>query len=411
MTSNHSAIGPALGYYYQAIYALTVLFDSKTDSAFVSIETFDDVYHNDGDLKVLHQLKHSIDPNTKISISSQELWTTLKVWCDHLKTNDPENGTFTLSTVAAIDASSPLNVLKINGSDRDDLEALLLTEANRVLNERKRVKIENASKPHNEQKKLPYSNKYKGCACFVNLTNERRKSLLKNTILNTSSFSISEAKEQVIQRIRTSTQSKNYSALAESILAWWDREVVKSLARNRSSCLYYDELQEFISRKNAELYNDGFTDDMDDMEIPVIGSFHPIQQKQLEIIDATLTQIKRSRLTEMKARVQRKIWIERGLPSASKLINYDKTLIQEWQYEFGQMTESLYESNEDDKKKSGREILEWSHKNAHNQIKRISQHYDNPDLIRGSYQLLSKSKKVGWHCDFDNLISTENEDE
>ena len=34
--SSHSAVGPALGYYYQAVFALISLFDSQNDNAFVS---------------------------------------------------------------------------------------------------------------------------------------------------------------------------------------------------------------------------------------------------------------------------------------------------------------------------------------------------------------------------------------
>ena len=54
--SKHSAVAPALGYYYQAYYALVILFDSQDDDAFVSIESWDDVYFEDGDQKVLHHL-------------------------------------------------------------------------------------------------------------------------------------------------------------------------------------------------------------------------------------------------------------------------------------------------------------------------------------------------------------------
>ena len=108
--SSHSATGPALGYYYQAIFALIRLFDSINDNAFVSIETFDDVYHEDGATKTLHQLKHKTTEGSKISIKDDDLWKTLKAWCDFLQTNKPNDGIFTLSTVASIDNNRTLNV-------------------------------------------------------------------------------------------------------------------------------------------------------------------------------------------------------------------------------------------------------------------------------------------------------------
>ena len=221
-TTNHSAIGPALGYYYQAIFALITLFDSKNDNAFVSIESFDDVYHEDGNQKNLHQLKHSIQSDTKISIKSEQLWKTLKVWCDFLISNDPNDGIFTLSTVASLDSNSALNVLIDDITSRDSLESKLLNEAQRVLDERTKILNENKKRIAKGEKeiKLPHENKYKGCEAFKALDKNKRKILLKNTRMHASSFKINDSKNEVIERIKNSTQSKNYEALAERIIAW-----------------------------------------------------------------------------------------------------------------------------------------------------------------------------------------------
>ncbi len=411
--NTHSATGPALGYYYQAIFALVCLFDSKDDNAFVSIETFDDVYHEDGTQKTLHQLKHSIQLDTKISIKSEQLWSTLKVWCDFIIVNDSKDGLFTLSTVATIDLDSPLNIFKDADSERDSLETLLLQEAQSVIGKRKEVERTNSSNIVNgtKEKKLPFENKYKGCEAFISLDSEKRRYLLKNTRINTSSFTLSEAKDEVIKRIKVFTLSKNYAVLSESIIAWWDREAVRSLTRERNECIFYSELQEFISRKNAELYNDGFTDDIDDMELPPVKICHPIHLKQLKIINATDTQEKRSLITEMKARIQREIWMRNNLPAASKLRKYDELIVEEWSFVFNEVKDVSSGMTEEQKKEEGRKILDWSHKEAHQQIKNISQHYTNPNLIRGSYHILSKDMRVGWHCDYDSLIKMGKEDE
>ena len=145
-TTNHSAIGPALGYYYQAIFALITLFDSKNDNAFVSIESFDDVYHEDGNQKNLHQLKH---------------WKTLKVWCDFLISNDPNDGIFTLSTVASLDSNSALNVLIDDITSRDSLESKLLNEAQRVLDERTKILNENKKRIAKGEKEIKLLNELK----------------------------------------------------------------------------------------------------------------------------------------------------------------------------------------------------------------------------------------------------------
>lgn len=405
---SHSAIGPALGYYYQAIFALIRLFDSQNDNAFVSIETFDDVYHEDGIIKTLIQLKHKTT-ESKISIKSEDLWKTLKVWCDFIQLNDPKDGFFTLSTVASIDVDNPLNILKTENEDRSGLENLLLYEASRVIKKREVVLKENIQLllRGEKEKKLPYESKYKGCEAFCSLTISNRQSLLKNSRINTEIFSISEAQNEVIKRIQKSTQVSNHSALAESIISWWDREAVRSLTRERKECINLSELQEFISKKNAELFNDGFTDDIDERELPPPIFFNPIHLKQLEIINASNTQKKRSFNTEVRARIQRGIWMKNNMSSIFKLKNYDSDLIDEWSYEFDEVSEKAGTLSEEEKESNGRKLLDWSHNEAHKQVRSISNNYNNPDLIRGSYQILSKAKRIGWHCEYALLIKEE----
>jgi len=410
---NHGAIGPALGYYYQAIYALIQLFSSKNNDAYVSIETLDDVYHEDGMTKNLIQLKHSIQQNTKISIKSTQLWKTIKVWCDHIETNGTNGGIFTLSTVASVDDDSILKLLKEAGNDRVDVISQLKKESERVLKAIEDVKKENINRIERKKDplKLPYRDRYKGCLSFIELSNANKEYLINNIHLLTDSFIIDQAKLKVIEIISRTTLTIYQDALAESILEWWDRECVKSLTRERSESLYLTELQEFISRKNAELYNDGFTDDLSDMEIPEVKSPNKIQEQQLDIISATRSQKRRSYDTEIKARIQRKIWMDKSLPSSKKLEKYDNKLIKEWSYLFGDMQDEYGTHCEEDKKMQGRILLDWSHKKAHCQIDSISKFYSNHDLIRGSYQMLSATKRVGWFCDFAKLINLNKDDE
>lgn len=407
-TGQHGAIGPALGYYYQAIFALITLFESDNDNAFISIESLDDVYHEDGAQKNLIQLKHSVKPNTVITVKSNQLWATLNVWCDYIASSNVDDGIFTLATVASLRGNSSLRVLGTKGDSRELLENDLLTEAKRVINERKQTELENVKRRNNKEKELvlPYESKFKGCEAFIGLTDKTRKTLLKNMRLNTSSFSIDQAQNEVIKHIRVFTQSQNYSALADSIIGWWDREAVKSLTKERRDCIFFSELQEFISKKIAELYNDGFTDDLSDLELPQLSAVDPVQLRQLEIIDASRSQIRRSRQTEMLARIQRDIWMKNSLPAISKLQRYDETLISEWSYKFEEIEDNSSSFSDGKKKEEGRKLLDWSHNEAHTQIDTISKKYSNPNLIRGSYQLLSKNMSVGWHCDFKTLVDT-----
>jgi hypothetical protein len=411
--TSHAAVGPALGYYYQGIYALILLLDSISPNAFVSIETLDDVVLDDGGIKELHQLKHSITKGSTISVKSDQLWKTIKVWCDFLITSEVKEGIFTLSTVSDLAPDSPLNTLKDPEASRDVLETELLKEANRVIEQRKVAEEENNELLLSSQKPkdLPFAIKYKGCESFLELDEITRKHFLSAIKLRTSQFSIEKAVDEVVLRIKNTTKAAHHRILAKSIISWWEREAVESLTRERESPLAVSELQEFISLKNSELFHDGFTDDSEEIEIPPILNPHPVHQKQLQLIGATRTQERRSFETEIKARIQRQKWLDDNLPAAKKLEKYDLTLINEWSYKFGEIEDEKESLSEEEIKEKGRGLLDWSHNAAHLQVVPISKYYNQPDLIRGSYQMLSSKKKVGWHCNFESLIDIANERE
>ena len=85
-SSSFSATAPAIGYYYQALYALIVLLDGD-DDLIVSVETSDDVVASSKNAYSLHQLKYSGKKENKISIKSDGLWSTIRIWSKHLRKN------------------------------------------------------------------------------------------------------------------------------------------------------------------------------------------------------------------------------------------------------------------------------------------------------------------------------------
>lgn len=401
--SKHSAVGPALGYYYQAIYALKVLFEEDDINSSVSIETLDDVAVESGSRKELHQLKHSMQDNTKISIKSDNLWKTLRVWSEYLSQNAADQCLFTLSTVAKIEKSNALSVLVELGTDRTALLIILVEEAERILKERDLAKQNKTGSDHTNAK-LPYESKYKGCQSFLSLVEPKKKFLIERIILNPGSFSIEEANAMVCEKLKNTVKPENRELLAKSIIAWWDREAVESLTGERKRQIFKTELLEFLSKKNAELYIDPFSDDLGDLTLPSLTNPNPMHKKQLEIIAASESQKRRSYDTEMKARIQRDLWMQNKISTIAKIKRYDEILITEWSYKFEEMCCDTDSLSEIELKKNGRELLDWSHVHAHQQVQTISNNYSNPDLIRGSYQMLSGTKAIGWHPYYLNLI-------
>ncbi|EOX4955897.1 ABC-three component system protein [Vibrio alginolyticus] len=407
-SSVHSATGPALGYYYQSVYALTLLFDSTNDKAFVSVETWDDVELCDGASKELHQLKHSIDAEKKISVASREFWSTINVWVDFISKHSLSQGLFVLVTVADIKEDSPLKVLSDTSSDRSILVEEMRKEAKKVIDARKEVELDNQQRIKNSQKpnSLPYENKYKGCKSFLDMSNPDQVKLVNNISHKKGAFQIHEGRKEVEKVISTLYPEYIRTELAKLILSWWDREVIESLTGERARAIYAEELKQFIAEKAAILIDDGLTDDSDILnDIFPEPNLTPMLEKQLDLINATDSQKRRSAVTEMKARNQRRQWIERRLSLATKITQYDSRLVSEWKDLFEEVTEDI--EQEAQKVEVGKKLLKWSHFEAHNEVPPIRYGWTNPDLVRGSYQILSAKKSVGWHPDYMERITDE----
>src|SRR5258705_2457624 len=165
--ASHSAEAAALGFYFQAFYALLTLLTQDTDNAAIGVEQLDDV-----DLKVdgqtlLFQLKHSVNAAPPpITLKSRALWRTIKVWIDALPTLSLSETTLHLVAVASIPSDSPVTVLTSEGVDRNDLVEAMVEEAQRVVDARAAA-AESA-------KKLPYADRVDGCEAFLALSETER---------------------------------------------------------------------------------------------------------------------------------------------------------------------------------------------------------------------------------------------
>lgn len=398
LSPSHSAVAPALGYYYQAIYALRLLLLEDDSSASISIESWDDVVLEKGAARELHQLKHTIDLSKTIGLKTPGLWRTLTVWLDYTKVQDTSHSRFFLATVATLQKGSLLDCLRDSSADRTALCAALNAEAERVLEEREQAKA--AKKLPNE---WPYADRWKDCARYLAATPAERLELLKRASLLPGSFSIDTAQQELGKILARSFPAMIIVELTKQLLAWWDREVLESLTRERKVPLQADEVRLFITKLGASLIDNGFFEDTQThlvtLEPPAAGVAH-----QLDFINASESQRNRSTQMEMRARAQRSAWMKADVTKIEALRKYDTELIEEWSYRFDLRADEYRDADHVIKARSGRELLNWSHLNAPLEVRRIDANYHNPDLIRGTYVYLSGDGSVGWHPDYLTLL-------
>src|SRR5262245_53320542 len=81
MMENFSANASALGYFYQARYALFLLLSKAETEAEITIERLDDIsFEREGNPVELLQTKHHIKSTASLSDASTDLWEALGRW-------------------------------------------------------------------------------------------------------------------------------------------------------------------------------------------------------------------------------------------------------------------------------------------------------------------------------------------
>lgn len=402
---SHSAVGPALGYYYQAVYALQLLLLQDAPDASISVESWDDVVLEKGLSRQLYQLKHTIDLSKTIGIKSPSLWRTLTVWFDYAKLQDSTHTRYFLATVATLQSGSPLECLREQESDRAGLRAALDAEATRVLAARAQAALE-----HKPEHKWPYSERWKDCDRYLRATPQERDALLNRSALLPQSFAIDSAKEEITKMLAHTFPSRILEELAKQLLAWWDREVLESLTHERDSGLHVEEVRAFITKRAAELLDNGFFEDTETYRATISPSAPGITA-QLDFVQASTSQRARSTEMEMRARAQRSAWMQADVTKFDALRKYDKSLMEEWSYRFESRCDQCLGAEIKVKEKHGRDLLDWTHLSAPNEVRRIDENYHNPDLVRGTYIFLSGEGDVGWHPEYATLFKkTEGEE-
>jgi hypothetical protein len=397
---SHSAVGPALGYYYQAIYALRILLFEDAPDASISIESWDDVVLKKGLARQLYQLKHTIDLSKTIGIKSPSLWRTLTVWFDYAALQDPTHTRYFLATVASLQEGSPLECLRVPDAPRKVLRDALDAEAKRVMAARAQAALE--KKPEH---KWPYADRWTDCARYLQATPQERNALLKRASLLPQSFAIDTAKGEIGKILARSFPSRILDELTKQLLAWWDREVLESLTHERDTGLHVEEVRAFITKRAAELLDNGFFEDTETCRATISPSAPEITA-QLDFVQASTSQRARSTEMEMRARAQRSAWMQADVTKFDALRKYDISLVEEWSYRFDSRCQECIGAEHAVKEKHGRDLLDWTHLNAPNEIRRIDENYHNPDFVRGTYIFLSGEGTVGWHPEYATLLRT-----
>ncbi|MGF9825584.1 ABC-three component system protein [Brevibacillus agri] len=371
----HSAQASMLGYRFQPLYALLVLWkEADDDSNEIRVEAEDDVVL-EGKFTKLYQLKHSTGNAQELTIKNDGLWKTIRIWAPYA---DSIKHKMYFVTGDSIDSTNPLYKLVSGDLNRRDIVSLMTKEAKSVIDAREKAIAMNA-------RKLPYENKIHGCKAFLQLNANQRLALLEKITIRADSFNIIEIENQVIDQLSQMVISKLRPIIAKRLLEWWDKRILNSLKITKAELLL--QLQSLV----AQFQDNNLPDDFSKLSPSSIDNeLGGNMEKQIDLVDGGFSRKKRAAVARWRARNQREKWITDDILNAIELNNYDQQLINTWADRHEPMKEDLEGEPDEICKKKGLELLDWTHNDAHLHINPIRSEWKHHYLIQGSYQQLSE---------------------
>lgn len=190
MTGDFSAGPSALGFFYQARYALLLLLRNDSDYE-MSLESLDDiVFERAGNPVELLQTKHHINSTASLSNASTDLWKTLRVWSTEVSQGQvqPEEVMFTLVTTARAPDESAASKLCPETSQGRDVNSAL-----EILRETVRSSRSETNRPAYD--------------AFSSLSDSQQRKLVSSIYVLDSSPNILDARDKIISELRVATSA------------------------------------------------------------------------------------------------------------------------------------------------------------------------------------------------------------
>ncbi len=393
-TSQFDASASMLGYIYQIRFALYLSLRKLSDLADpeqfnVSIEKLDDIaFDNDGSPEELLQTKFHGDEGN-LTDRSPDIWKTIRVWVESIKTGEISLGNVILSlvTTQAVAENSLASLLGV-GPKRD------IEEAQKIMSG-----ICEESNQTND----------KGYKAFKSLSVAERNSLLSSIYVVGRSENILKIRENMKPIARQSVPIQAVDAFLDRIEGSWFKWAVEALSKTPSGIINLGFLQELVESIRPEYaltnlpaeYVDALPDAMD------VDNDVRIFVKQMRLFNAPKKLIELAITNYYRAFEQRSKWAGDGLLNPGEINGFDRKLYEKWceQQAFMEMQESL--DTERAKKAYSVKLYQYCQQQG---VVPIRPDFAEEYLSKGSYHMLSDILKIGWHPDYEQLGDASNED-
>ncbi|BAZ13390.1 hypothetical protein NIES4071_52290 [Calothrix sp. NIES-4071] len=388
MSTGFSAGSQALGYLFQARYALYLILINKEELE-LAVESLDDVtfFEDENNPLELLQLKHHTT-QASLTDSSSDLWKTIRVWSTQLRENKislPDT-LLTLVTTESAPANSAAFFLRpVKARDSKRAFKILLQVAGNSKNQALTKSFE----------------------AFQALNYAQQQQLIDSIQIIDSSPDIIDITPKIKQKL-IAVRREHRDAVYERLEGWWFAKVVKHLRDNSINLISGFEVREKICEINDQFKPDALPIDFLDLEIsaqPEISQDSRRFVTQLKEIAVHNKRIEKAILDYYKAFEQRSRWAREELLFGDEIEQYEKRLIDEWERYMLALQDEMPNSDDSElNKKLGRKVFNWMEQDADI---RIRSQVSEPYVMRGSYHILADQNppRVHWHPKFVERLS------
>lgn len=382
--TDHSAAPAALGYFYQAQWALLELIRGSRlrPDCRISMELFDDVaWDSDGAPIELLQIKHHQLGGRSLGDLDDDVWRTISIWLDVGSPNDPDGPLLTLVTTQVAREGTALSCLRPSAQD--------VSTSLRLLEDAARRSTSSATAPIRRR--------------FLALSEDSRRLFLGRIRLLDASPRLAQLDDQVRLELRLSLPAGFEDQALERVWGWWSKRTLEMLQRERASVgatdihLYLDDLRAGYTADSLPTFEELR---LAEQEVGTFGDRAFVHQ--LRWVQAPDMILRTAILDYYRAYAHASKWLRDDLVGFDELESFETALKDEWERAFAWATTNMPDTADDAaKQRVGRELLERTL--AQTSI-RIRERYSDPFFSRGKHHELADDGKVGWHPEFEEKL-------
>ena len=391
MANSHDASGSMLGYLFQCRYALLAALDeAKTNPGNeLSIERFDDIaFEASGEPHELIQTKHSVTAGV-LNDKSVDVWKTLLIWMQRAE-DDPQKisrSRFVLLTTGTAEDDSGVSALRQASQHRNiDLASEKLLAA--------------AAQSKNQATK-------KARERFISMDETTRSLMMTRVWVFDEAPNIVNVRHEIETELTLHAPTGKIEAFTDHLEGWWFSRIISGLTNSVSPAIPLNSLH----TKILEIAN-GFSVDglplHPGIETLVGPSLDKNDQrpfvKQMRFIDLDERNAAAGAKDYYKAFTQRSRWVREELLLDEESRRYDADLSDAYEREMLATVTDEDLSCEDSKKSCGKKLFHWARRHPMPLRNR-----DELWLSAGSFQMLADRAELGWHPDYKQKLTEEDE--